>query len=53
MELFRLLGRIVIENTEANRILNDTVRNANDSSNRTSKAFEKIGKAAKGIAIGI
>lgn len=53
MELFRLLGRIAIDNTEANSALNETSQRANDSANETSSAFEKIGGAASKIAMGI
>lgn len=53
MELFRLFGRIAIDNTEANNALNDTSQRANDSANETESAFSKIGGAAKTIATGI
>lgn len=53
MELFRLLGRIAIDNTEANNALNDTSQRANDSANETESAFSKIGGAASKIALGM
>lgn len=53
MELFRLLGTIAIDNTEANNALNETSQRANDSANETESAFAKIGGAAKTIALGI
>ena len=53
MELFRLLGTIAIDNTKANTALNDTSQKAKDSANETESAFQKIGGAAKTIAIGI
>jgi len=53
MELFRLLGRIAIDNTEANSALNETTTQAQNASNETSSAFEKIGGAASKIAMGI
>lgn len=53
MELFRLLGTIAIDNTEANTAINETAENANNASTKTSDAFSKIGSAAKTIALGI
>lgn len=53
MELFRLLGTIAVDNTEANNALNDTSQRANDSANKTESAFKKIGGVAKTIALGI
>lgn len=53
MELFRLLGSIAIDNTEANTALSETSQRANDSANETESAFSKIGGAAKTIALGI
>lgn len=53
MELFRLFGRIAIDNTEANNALNETSQRANDSANETETAFSKIGGVATKIATGI
>lgn len=53
MELFRLLGRIAIDNTEANNALNDTSQRARDSATETESAFSKIGNVAKTVAVGI
>lgn len=53
MELFRLFGRIAIDNTEANNALRETSQNAQDSANETESAFSKIGGVAKKVAIGI
>lgn len=53
MELFRLLGTIAIDNTEANQSLDDTAKKAEDSANEAEEAFQKIGGAAKTVAIGI
>jgi len=53
MELFRLFGRIAIDNTEANNALNETSQRANDSANETESAFSKIGGVAAKIATGI
>ena len=53
MELFRLLGTIALDNTEANNAIDETTTNAENSSTKTSDAFKKIGGAAKTVAIGI
>lgn len=53
MELFRLLGTIAIDNTEANNAINETSENANNASDEVSSAFEKIGGVAGKIAMGI
>ena len=53
MELFKLLGTIAIDNTEANKAINDTTEKANKSSDEVSSAFEKIGGVAGRIATGI
>ena len=53
MELFSLLGKIAIDNTEANKAIDDTSKKAEDSANETESAFAKIGGAAKTVAIGI
>ena len=53
MELFRLLGKIAIDNTEANNALNETTTRAQDSANETESAFSRIGGVVKNVAIGI
>ena len=53
MELFSLLGKIAIDNTEANNAIDDTSKKAEDSANETESAFAKIGGAAKTVALGI
>jgi len=53
MELFKLLGTIAIDNTEANNALEGTTQKAHESANETESAFSKIGGVAKNIAIGI
>lgn len=53
MELFRLLGTIAIDNTEANNALNDTSQRANESASETESAFSKIGGVASKVATGI
>lgn len=50
MELFRLLGTIAINNTDANRAISDTTGRAENSESVISKAFGKIGGAA--VAVG-
>ena len=53
MELFSLLGKIAIDNTEAKNALDDTTKKAEDSASETEAAFSKIGGAAKTVALGI
>lgn len=53
MELFKLFGRIAIENEEANRAIAETSAQADQASNETSTAFSKIGTAAGAIVKGI
>ena len=53
MELFRLLGTIAIDNTEANNALEDTTTRANNSANETESAFGRIGRVAGIVATGI
>ena len=53
MELFRLFGKIAIDNTEANTALRETSQEANEAANETKEAFSKIGSVAGTIAKGI
>lgn len=53
MDLFRLLGTIAIDNTEAKTALQDTSAMAQDSADETESAFAKIGGVAGKIALGI
>lgn len=53
MELFRLFGRIAIDNTEANEALDETGQRAQDTSTETESAFSKIGSVAGTIAKGV
>ena len=53
MELFKLFGTIAVENEQANRAIADTSSNAEDASNKTTEAFQKIGHAAGTIVKGI
>ena len=53
MELFKLLGNVVIDNDSAVKALDDTSKKAAETSNETRDAFSKIGSVAGGIAKGI
>lgn len=53
MELFRLVGRIVVDNTEANRNIENTTRQARNAESETSKALKTVGATAGKIASGI
>ena len=53
MDVFRILGRIAIDNTEAIRALRDTSRQAGDTSNSVSSSVGKIGATAGKLAKGI
>jgi hypothetical protein len=46
MELFKLLGTIAIDTTEATKALDETTEKAQDSSQETESAFGRIGSAA-------
>lgn len=45
MELFKLFGKIAIDNSEANREIDETSGKAEKSESRISSAFKKIGAA--------
>lgn len=53
MELFKLFGKIAVDNTEAKKSLDETTTKAKDSAQETESAFTKIGGAAQKIALGI
>ncbi len=53
MELFKLLGKIAIDNEEAVKAIDDTSRQAKTAGDETEGAFAKIGGAASKIATGI
>lgn len=53
MELFKLFGSIAIDNSQANKALDDTAKKAGSSSTEVSDAVNKIGSVAGGIARGI
>jgi phage-related protein len=50
MELFKLLGKISIDNSDANKALDDTSNKGNNAQSKLSKAFTGIGKGA--VAVG-
>ena len=45
MELFKLFGKIVVENSEANENIDESTKKAQDSSESISGSFKKIGAA--------
>ena len=49
MELFKLLGTIIINNQEANEALDETADKASNTGKETEGTFSKIGKAAGGL----
>lgn len=53
MELFKLFGKIAVDNTEAKKSLDETTTTAKGSAKETEEAFTKIGGVAKKIALGI
>ena len=53
MELFRLMGTIAIDNTNANKAINDTAKEASNAENEVSDAFSKIGGVAGNVAKGL
>lgn len=46
MELFRLLGTIAVDNTQANQAITDTAATAEQGSRKTDSSFKKIGESA-------
>ena len=53
MELFKLFGKIAIDNSEANDALDETGEKAKDTSNNTESSFKKFGGVAGTIAKGV
>ena len=53
MELFKLLGTIAIDNSQANTAIDETTQKAVDSEKETSSAFQTIGGVAGKIAKGV
>ncbi len=49
MEIFKLLGTIAIDNSAANKALDDTKQKAQDTGEETESSFSKIGGAALNI----
>ena len=49
MELFKLIGTIIVNNQQANEALSETADNASKSSSETQDAFNKIGTVAGGM----
>lgn len=45
MEIFKLFGKIAVDNSEANRAIDETVGNVRNTEPRMSKALKKIGTA--------
>lgn len=45
MEIFKLFGKIAVDNSEANRAIDETVGNVGNAEPRMSKALKKIGTA--------
>ena len=45
MELFKLFGKIVIENSEANDEIDESTKKASDASDKISGTFKKVGAA--------
>ena len=45
MELFRLFGKIVVDNSEANEEIDESTKKASESSSKMSDSFKKIGAA--------
>ena len=46
MELFRLLGRIAVDNADANNAIDETANRAEQGSQKTGSSFKKIGESA-------
>ena len=47
MDLFKIFGKIVIENYKANKSIDETTDKAENSSSRLGSAFSKIGNFIK------
>lgn len=53
MELFKLLGTIAIDTDKANQAIDDTTNKAEDSADKQTGAFSKIGSAAATLGRGM
>lgn len=49
MELFRLLGKIAVDNADANNAIDETATRADQGSQKTDSAFRRIGESALNI----
>lgn len=47
MDIFSIFGRIVTDNSKANKDIDETTKKAGDSQSKLSKYFDKIGESAK------
>lgn len=50
MDLFELVGKITIDNADANKQLDDTSKKGKDTESKLGKAFQSVGKGA--VAVG-
>lgn len=41
-DVFKLTGKITVENAEANKNIDDTTKKAEDAASRISKGFERL-----------
>lgn len=48
-DVFKLTGKIIVENAEANKNIDDTTQKAEDAATRISKGFERAGSFLTGI----
>lgn len=53
MEIFRLLGTIALDNSDAIKALDDTSKKASDTGTETTSAFEQIGSVAKRVGTAV
>lgn len=53
MDIFKLVGSIVVNNDAANKALDDTAKKAGQTGDKTQSAFSKIGAAAKTIGTAV
>ena len=53
MELFKLLGRVALDNSEANRGIDETTDKAEKAHPKIASAFEKVGAAAVKVGTAI
>ena len=53
MELFKLMGTIAVDNSKANKDIDETADKAKEAEGKMSGSFSGIGKAASAIGTGI